>query len=91
MCLATVAGEMNRIRGDVGVAVALGRESENLYLPAAQVRNPMAPAFGVEVDLVQMWSQQLENQPIPFAEVTIGAPEPHTSGSAWRGRQWDRD
>jgi hypothetical protein len=35
----------------------------------------MAPAFGVEVNLVQMWPQQLEGQPIPFAEVTVVAPE----------------
>jgi hypothetical protein len=47
---------------DVRVAVALGRESENLYLPAAQARNPAAAEFSIEVHLMQMWSEQAKNE-----------------------------
>jgi hypothetical protein len=37
----------------------------------------MAPAFGVEVDLVQVRPEELQDEPIPFGEVTIGPPEQH--------------
>jgi hypothetical protein len=41
-----------------------------LPFPPAQMRQTVAAAFGVEIDLVQMGPQQLQGEPVPFAEVT---------------------
>src|SRR5436305_476614 len=53
--------------GDVGVALALGGELQHLSLPLAQVREPAAAAVGVEVDLDEVWPEDLEDQSVAFA------------------------
>jgi hypothetical protein len=44
----------------------------------------VATAFGVEVDHVEVGPQQLQGQPIPLAEVSVGAEESDLSNPARR-------
>jgi hypothetical protein len=55
--------------GDVGVAVAVRHQLENLLFPRAEVRDAAAAAFGVEVDLVQVRPQQSKDEQVTLAEV----------------------
>jgi hypothetical protein len=54
--------------------VALGYEVKDLLFSAAQVGDAASATLRVEEYLVQVWSQQLEDETIPLVEVMARPP-----------------